>query len=129
MLQVLAGCGSDDAEAGPPECVTVNLDCAPLYQPTFDEVFARTLESSCASGGGSCHGSSGKRGGLTLTDVDEAHAALVSGGRVLPGDAACSELVVRLEGAGESWSMPPGRQLSEAERCAIRQWVDRGAAR
>ncbi len=64
-----------------------------------------------------------------LDEIDAAWSALVDDGRVLPGDAACSLLITRLEADDPAAAMPPGSPLSEAERCAVRQWVDDGAPR
>ena len=109
------------------ECVEdLDLDCTPLYEPTFDAVYAETLEPTCGQGSFSCHSSGGARGGLVFEDPDESYDLLLDG-RVVPGDAACSLLVIRLE--HDRFEMPPGEPLSEEERCAIRQWVAAGAHR
>lgn len=121
----LWGCGE--------ECVTVDPGCAPLYAPTFENVFARTLAPTCAVGDSSCHGASGGRGGLVLAEREAAYAALVGVGardggvRVVPGDPGCSALVVRLVSDDAEVQMPPGAPLAEAERCAIEQWIANGA--
>ncbi len=122
----LGGCSDD--------CVAVPVDCAPLYAPSFDNVFTRTLVPTCASGGSSCHAPSGGRGGLVFEDQAAAYDALVghaagSGGtRVIAGDAGCSLLVQKLESTDEAFQMPPGSPLSAPERCAIEQWIADGAA-
>jgi hypothetical protein len=117
------GCGQDI-----PECVEINLGCQPLYEPTFENVFSRTLESGCTTGT-QCHSAEGRRGGLVLAEQEAAHQQLLDPNRalVVPGDAACSHLIVRSESVGESWQMPPGDELSEGERCALVQWVAQGA--
>jgi len=117
-----AGCPSDD----PPECVEVDLTCAPLYVPTFDNVYANTLTDGCGGERAACHSAAGRNGGMSFEDPTTAHAALLAG-RVVPGNAACSEMIVRTESVGESFQMPPGSALPEAERCALIQWVQRGA--
>lgn len=118
-----AGCSST------PECAeSVPSQCAPLYEPTFDNVFSRTLVRSCAQTGGACHATDGAQGGLVFADADAVHAALLAGDYIRPGDAACGQLIVRIEDLmGEV--MPPGDPLTEAERCAIRTWAQRGALR
>lgn len=132
-LSFVLGCSDDGADAERPQCIELAESCAPLYAPTFDELFARTLGPTCAQGGASCHGPAGAKGGLVLDEPDAAHAALTgaNGGepRAVAGDPACSEIVVRTHRSGESWSMPPGQPLSEAERCVIRLWIEQGAAR
>lgn len=117
----LSACESED------ECVQVSTSCAPLYAPTFANVYARTLAPSCATGGSSCHGPAGGRGGLVLADETSAYAALLDGGRVIPSDPGCSELIARVTSTDPDRQMPPGSALSEAERCAIVQWIANGA--
>jgi hypothetical protein len=56
------------------------------------------------------------------------HSVLLDDGFVLPGDAECSELVVRLDTDDDARRMPPGAQaLDEAERCSIARWIEDGA--
>ncbi len=118
-----SGCSGDD-----PECVDVEVaNCAPLYHPTWEEVFSRTIAPRCAVEGGACHSGSDAKGGLRMDDIDETYSQLVGDGRVLPGDASCSLLVIRIEGGGGV--MPPGTPLSDAERCAVETWVADGAQR
>jgi hypothetical protein len=118
------GCSDDGAT-----CVE-NLDssCAPLYEPTFDNLFSRTLEMRCGVAGGACHSAEGHQAGLVFDNADDSYANLVNAGRVIPGDAACSLLVERIEGSGVP-VMPPGAPMSDAERCAIETWIDNGAQR
>jgi hypothetical protein len=127
-LGILAGACSGQPAPERPECIELEASCSPLYQPIFDELFTRTLKPTCGQGGGSCHGADGARGGLVFDDPDEAYA-LLKQGRLVPFDAACSEIVVRTHDLGQDWSMPPGQPLSEAERCVIRLWVEQGANR
>jgi hypothetical protein len=118
----LAGCPGDD----PPECIEVDLGCAPLYVPTFDNVYTNTLSEGCGSQRVACHSAEGQKGGMSLGDPQAAHAALLAG-RVVAGNPGCSEMVVRVMSVGESYQMPPGSPLSEAARCALVQWVANGA--
>lgn len=118
-------CGGDD-------CVEVSTSCEPLYEPTFDNVWQNTLVASCAVGS-TCHTSGGDRGGLSLDDADRAYAELLGDSgddaRVLAGDPSCSALIRRIVTDDEGEAMPPGAPLSEAERCAVIQWVANGAKR
>ena len=95
-------------------------------------IFSQVLGVTCASSGSSCHGDLGRMGGLFLGDEGAAYAALLGldGGkaRVIAGDPACSEMMVRLDLPGHSWSMPPGAPLDERARCSIRRWLAAGAA-
>ncbi|MBM4356598.1 MAG: hypothetical protein FJ096_00655 [Deltaproteobacteria bacterium] len=119
-LAPLGGCS--------PECVEVADDCAPLYEPSFEQVFERTLLPTCAGGGSACHGTDGGRGGLVFAERGASHAALVDGGLVLAGDPGCSELVKRLASDDPEVQMPPGSPLPASERCAIERWIAGGAA-
>ncbi|MCC7380316.1 MAG: hypothetical protein IT384_00695 [Deltaproteobacteria bacterium] len=125
LALVLSGCG------GSGDCLeALDLACAPLYEPTFAELHARTLSGSCAVGG--CHSGTSRAAGISLEGIDEAYAALTGeagGPRAIAGDAACSLLVRRVESSEASFVMPPGRPLSTAERCVIRRWVANGAQR
>ncbi|MBA2542437.1 MAG: hypothetical protein H0V17_22540 [Deltaproteobacteria bacterium] len=117
-----AGCPSDD----PPACIEVDLTCTPLYAPTFDNVYANTLKTGCGSERAACHSAAGNKGNMSFEDPETAHTALLLG-RVTPGDAACSEMIVRTSSLGEGFQMPPGSALPPGERCALIQWVQSGA--
>ena len=123
---VSVGCSETEDDNG---CVeNLDLECSPLYEPIFSEIHQQTLVPSCALAGGSCHSSQGAKGGLVLEEEQGAYEALVDNAdRVKPGDPACSGLVVRLESSSNSFVMPPGSPLSEAERCVLRQWIAAGA--
>lgn len=124
LLFLLVACTSDP----PPDCITVDLACAPLYAPTFDNVYTMTLRTTCGSQDASCHSAAGHQGGMTFQDAQHAYDALRAG-RVVPGDAACSKMIVRTSSPGAGYQMPPGDPLSAAEACALVQWVQAGAAR
>lgn len=126
LLCALAGCPGGETE--PPMCITVDTACAPLYTPTFANVYAMTLKPSCGSTNSSCHSARGMRGGLSFADEQTAYDGLVNG-RVTPGDPGCSEMVVRTSSPGADYQMPPGSPLSESARCALLQWVANGAPR
>jgi hypothetical protein len=126
------GCGSEANDARP-MCLA-NADtsgCMPLYPPEYPVIFRQVFSVTCAAEGVSCHGVMGAQGGLVLSDQAAAYAQLLGtdGGkaRVVPGNAACSEMMVRLDLAGKAWSMPPGASLSADVRCSIRRWIAAGA--
>jgi hypothetical protein len=133
---VSLGCG-DPEPAAPsrPDCLaSVDADgCSPLVPAEFPALFSDVFGQSCTSSGASCHGAEGQQGGLAFVDPDEAYELLLgtagTKARVEAGDAACSELIVRLDSPGQPWSMPPGAPLSEGIRCSIRRWVAQGARR
>ena len=120
-----AACGDEP----PPTCTTVDLACAPLYPPTFSNVYATTLAGKCGGDRVACHSDRGRAGGMSFGTEALAHAELRAPGlgRVVPGDAACSEMIVRTQGVGADYQMPPGEALTAEERCALVQWVAAGA--
>ncbi len=124
-IAALAGCPSDEP---PPMCITVDTACAPLYTPTFANVYANTIRPSCGANNSSCHSASGMKGGLSFADEQTAYDGLLNG-RVTPGNAACSDFVVRTSSPGADYEMPPGASLSAPARCALLQWVQNGAQR
>ena len=128
-LLTLLSCSDGGSEAAvQPACVSVEPACQPLYDPAFDQVHARTLSKSCVGGGSACHSEAGARGGLVLEGADKAHSELLDG-RITPGEAGCGDFIVRLTDHGQSWSMPPGRPLSDAALCSIQRWIADGAER
>jgi len=130
---MLIGCGADSS-APLSQCVeTLPSTCTPLFDPpTFDSIYTQIIQTKCSEAGGACHAQEGAQGGLALDDADEAYQALTAveeGPRILAGDPECSLLVDRLQQDPASGGMPPGNPLSEAERCAIVQWIRSGATR
>lgn len=123
----LVGACSSDKDDGGGACTSYEPTCAPLYEATYAQVFARTLQPTCARAGVSCHGAGGSQGGLSFEDADRAHAVLLERGFVKPGDARCSDLAVRLTASDPNVRMPPGRALAPAEVCAIQKWIAEGA--
>jgi hypothetical protein len=138
VLVTALGCPSDDdgQDDGPLACVDVDADgCAPLYAPTWDNVFAMTLTPDCTTGGLSCHASADALGaaehGLFFADPEGARALLLEDRGdatfVVPGDPSCSQLVIRLVTEDTVKRMPPGLMLSPEETCSVMQWVEMGA--
>ena len=116
-----------------PMCLPqIDVDgCTPLYPAEFPVIFDQVLRVTCGAGGTNCHDDAGRKGGLAFVTQSEAYAALtgMDGGkiRVVPGDPACSEMMVRLDLVGHEWSMPPAAALDERARCSIRRWIAGGA--
>jgi len=123
-LAVFASCADDP----PPACKLVNTDCDVIYQPTFTNIYTRTIEPKCGIDNGACHSAEGRRGGLSLETESIAYQALLTG-YVEAGDPACSEFAVRIDSPGEDYQMPVGDALTPPERCAILQWIENGAVR
>jgi hypothetical protein len=138
LATTIAGCDGGSSAPEPPACVEIDATgCSPLYPPTFDDVLTRTLVPSCASGGGSCHANASALGaadhGFFVDDTDATHARLVEDRGdatfVVAGDAACSQVIVRLLVDDDDLRMPPGSQLSATEVCSVAQWIEQGAVR
>jgi hypothetical protein len=127
MVVLLPGCHGGEEST----CLeALPGDCAALYEPVFEQVYQQTLASKCAVPGGACHAAAGAKGGLALEGIDAAYDNLLADGvRVVPGDPECSVLVHRLESTDSSFVMPVGAPLSQAERCAIQEWIRNGALR
>lgn len=126
LFLALAACGGGET---PPACMATDPSACTdlLYAPTWDNVYSMTVAVSCGGDRSSCHSASGANGGLVMDTKDHAFAGLHDG-RLMPGNAMCSEMVVRIEGIGTGYQMPQGDTLSAGERCAIAQWVQNGAA-
>jgi hypothetical protein len=132
----LGGCEDDDGGGddgdGVPACVERDAAaCTPLYEPTWERVFTETIQPRCGVTGAACHGepgAGGAGGGLVIGDMAATHATLMAEGFVVPGDAACSAMMVRLDIDDDTLRMPPGSSaLPEGERCAVAQWIAGGA--
>lgn len=128
-----AHCGNPSDSDARPACIDVDADgCSLAYRPEYPILFDRIFAQKCSSAGGTCHGGMGQ-GGLAFVDADTSYGLLLAakqgGARIKPGDARCSELIVRLDSIGQSWSMPPGTPLDEGMRCSIRRWIEMGAPR
>ena len=111
------------------ECIEVDPTCAPLYAPTWDNVFNNTLRPKCGTGGGACHEGSGAHGGLRLDEYETAYRTLTAASKnyVMLEDIPCSELIQRIYAASSSLRMPRGSSLPDSERCALAQWMLAGA--
>lgn len=122
---------SDDAPS-PARCTASDADagCAPLYEPTFDQVFDKTLRPTCAASGVSCHSSRGRQGGLAFEDREESYALLTrENGPIVAGNPGCSAVSARIVSTNGKFRMPPGRSLDPGEQCSINQWIANGAKR
>lgn len=135
-LTATASCSSDPASPSPGrDCVPVapekaSAACTPLYEPSYANVFAQTLQPTCAKSGVSCHASSGKQGGVAFDDADVAYTQLLETTQaVRAGDPACSAIVARVVATDGNVRMPPGRSIDPGEQCAIIQWIANGAKR
>lgn len=121
----LSGCGGDSPAATEPP-PTVKED------PSFAADIQSVFSGRCISSG--CH-NAGAAGGLTLLQ-GQSYASLVNVAstqepgktRVIPGDAANSYIVIKLEGRQTSGGrMPLGGTLDSNSIQNIRNWIDKGA--
>ncbi len=128
VAALLAACPAEDELV----CIEVEPTCAPLYEPTYTNVFTMTLEPKC-SVSNACHAGPAPRAGLDLSDPDAAYDGLTGGADplVVPGDGSCSVMVQRVGSTASSLQMPPGNdgRLSDAEVCALQRWIEDGALR
>lgn len=126
----MAACGGGDGPTGPDPGERTIKDNPSFSQDVFEILTRRGCTAS------DCHGSG--QGGLTMTSAANAYGNLVgrpAAGRagetlVVPGDAAASYLVKKLEGASgiAGARMPLGGQpLDNIDLTNIRNWINRGA--
>ena len=132
-----ASCTDDEPQppVPAPACANVapsssSAACPPRYAPSVANVFANTLKPTCAKSGVSCHASTGRQGGLTFEDPDEAYRQMLETTQVArPSSPSCSPLVGRIAALDGNVRMPPGRSLDANEQCSIIQWIANGAKR
>ena len=132
----LAACGSDGPTdpgvidgGGNDGGDTRTVKDDPSFASDIFEIFTRR---GCT--GSQCHG--GGQGGLTMTSASGAYGALVdvaspnSGEtRVIPGNAADSYLVKKLEGTATVGQRMPlgGGPLDDIDLQNIKNWINQGA--
>lgn len=126
--------GETGSSAQVPDCVEYALEgCAPLYPPSYDQVWNQTLSNGCAEFGTACHAqedAAGALGGMTFVDPQQSwdHMLMASEPLVVPGDPLCSELLVRLASDDPAIRMPPGTSgLADGALCSIATWIAEGA--
>ena len=131
-LGSLAACAANTpAEACLPE---PQAACTPAFNPDFNSIHSNLLAPRCGTAGNNCHGASGKKGNLVLSEPEQAYNALLgrdgTAQRVLPSDPNCSSLMQRLESDDPVQRMPFGEsKLPDGVRCAVRMWIEAGANR
>ena len=99
-------------------------------QATAAEIgFAREIQPLLARRCFACHGPDTQEAGLRLDQANAATAELDSGmTAIVPGDAAGSEILARIQSDDEFLQMPPeGSRLTADEVASIRQWINEGA--
>jgi hypothetical protein len=132
---VIACNGSGDDDAAQAECVPApQPPCVANINVNFESLHTNLFAQRCGTNGAGCHGANAPQGDLVLTSPDAAYAALLgtdgTRSRVIAGDPTCSSLMQRLETDDAVLRMPRGEgKLAEGLRCAVRKWIDEGAAR
>lgn len=133
---LLVACGGGDAPTAPANdgddgdpgggnpAPTVKVD--PSFATDIVPIFTR---AGCTASG--CHGAP-VQAGLDL--ASSPYGALVGvpstqtgEHRVIPGNAASSYLVKKLEGRASGERMPVGGQLSSTDLSNIKNWINQGA--
>jgi hypothetical protein len=131
VLFVGAACGDDSGNQCLPELPS---DCTPSINTDFATLQRSLFSPRCGTSGNACHGEAGRKGNLVLQDEEQAYKALLgldgTHARVSVGDPRCSLLMERLESDDAAKRMPFGEdKLPEGLRCAVRKWIEDGAAR
>jgi hypothetical protein len=137
LLLAAAGysCGGDDAAPAAAQCLPEpTAACSPDINTNFESIYGNLLSKRCGSTGTACHGREAHMGNLVLADADSAYKALLgedgTHARVVAGDPDCSPLMQRLESDDPNFRMPwKDAKLGEGSRCAVRMWIESGAAR
>ena len=125
VLIVLAGC---NAAPGPEQ------QAAPSGESTAAASGAKTisfaadvkpiLDKHCAD----CHLGGGSKGGYNLDTHENAIASGRNGARIVPGNSAGSNLILRVAHDPSVKKMPPkGEALTADEVATLKAWVDQGA--
>ena len=130
LLFVSAACGDDGGTQCLPE---LPADCTPSINTDFATLHRSLFSVRCGTSGNACHGEAGRKGNLVLQDEESAFKALLgldgTHARVSVGDPRCSLLMERLETDDAAKRMPFGEdKLPEGLRCAVRKWIEDGAA-
>ncbi len=74
-----------------------------------------------------CHGDQKQSGGLRLDSRDAMLKGGESGAAMIPGDVSASHMIQAIRYDGDL-QMPPENELPDAEKQALIQWVESGAA-
>jgi len=98
---------------------------------TDDVDFERDVRPIFAEKCTLCHGPDDAKGGLRLTNLDNASVELKSGNHaIVPGKVDASSLIDRINHTDPDEIMPPpdkAEPLTDAEKSILKQWIARGA--
>jgi uncharacterized membrane protein len=100
-----------------------NINTRPVYQTVIKPIFERKCYQ--------CHNADRQRGKYRMDEYDLLLAGGNDGAAIIPGDAAASNLVVRIElPKDDEERMPPEgkKDLDDAEILLIKWWIDQGAS-
>lgn len=125
VLIILAGCGAapgpeqqaaPSGEGAAPASVAKTVSFAADVKPILDK--------HCAN----CHLGGVSKGGYNLDTHENAIASGRNGARIVPGNSAGSNLVLRVAHDPSVKKMPPkGEALSADEVATLKAWIDQGA--
>lgn len=103
-------------DAGAPGALSMTVDFARDVEPIF--------KGSCYA----CHSGTAPKAQLRLDLKSAALKGGLSGPVIVPGKAAVSRLIARVEGKGNEKQMPlGGTPLTAAQVATLRRWIDAGA--
>ena len=128
-ISVASGCSSDDSPTSPNGSGSQTTKPDPSFASDIQEIFDRR---GCSSAG--CHGAAQSEGldlraSNSFGELVNADATQTAGKRVIPGDAAGSYLVVKLEGRQSTGGQMPlgGSPLNSTDLQNIKNWINQGA--
>lgn len=122
-LLVLAGCGASPAPNTGAATTGGDAASASAAAVSFASDVKPILDKHCKD----CHRGGGTKGGFNLDTRENALLAGRNGARIVEGDAAGSNLVLRVAQDPSVKKMPPkGEPLSAGEVATLRAWIDQG---
>jgi len=108
--------------------LTILGTAVPAWADEQTADFARDIQPLLTAKCIRCHGAKKQEGGLRLDLRRTALAGGDSGAVIVPGAAARSDLVQRLNSTDRKKRMPPaGEGLSAEEVARVQRWIDQGA--
>ena len=120
-VAIFAGCNASPGASGAPAAATPP---AAAITVAFASDVKPILEKHCNK----CHLGGGTKGGFSMDTRENALAAGRNGARIVEGDSAGSNLILRVAHDPGVDKMPPkGEALTADEVGVLRAWVDQGA--
>jgi uncharacterized membrane protein len=127
VLIILAGCSpapSAEQSVVPAGAAVAPADAGGAKTISFAADVKPILDKHCAD----CHLGGSSKGGYNLETHENALAAGRNGARIVPGNSAGSNLILRIAHDPSVKKMPPkGEALSADEVATLKAWIDQGA--